>query len=435
MNTDIAIIGAGITGLTAGMQLGDRAVIFEKEDRPGGVAKTHCFDDGYWFDNTVHFLLIRDKDIEVQLMPLLGEDFKHSPLVVWVETDEGTVRYPFQLNIGGLNKDAQGKCVADFEKAIKEGRHAESYKDFLLDTFGQSMCDIFFFPYNEKCWKYPLGDMTSSGQVWNIHQPTIAEVIDGVYRPNITRGNFNTNGYYPCPPKDAPYRGMELLPMALTRNVKNLLTNWDVCGIDLDKKLIWGRNWIFYYEHCLSTIPLVKLMDMCTDVPEKLRDEVGRLKWTKLLSIGISVRGERRKGTGHYRYYANPNIPFNKVIYTTEFDKHNAPDDGFGLLIEVKLPNDNEDYDAQGIINDVLTSLYDIEILNSDDVVMGTHLWEVDPAYVIFTKETPSIIEHCKEFLAQYNITSLGRYGGWEYSSMAENIRDGFNYANKILSL
>jgi protoporphyrinogen oxidase len=430
MNTEIVIIGAGVTGLTAGMQLGDRAVVLERDNRPGGVAKTHCFDGGYWFDNTVHFLLLRDKDIETQLMPLLGDGFKHSPLVVWVETNEGTVRYPFQLNLGGLNKEAQGRCVADFEKALKEDMNVESYRDFLLHTFGQSMCDIFFFPYNQKCWKFPLSDMTSSGQVWNIHQPTMEEVLDGVYRPNITRGNFNTNGYYPCPNVDAPQRGIELLPQALARNVKNLRLRHDVFSIDLNFRCILGSFGYIEYEHCLSTIPLNKLMNMCSGVPDSLMKEVDKLKWTKLLSIGISVEGKRRKNTGHYRYYANPYIPFNKLIYTTEFDPHNAPEEGFGLLLEVKLPN--ELYFTQQIVDDVIATLYDIEVLNTDDTIIGTHTWEVDPAYVIFTKETPSIIEHCKEFLAKYNITTLGRYGGWEYSSMAENIRDGFNYAKQF---
>jgi len=40
--------------------------------------------------------------------------------------------------------------------------------------------------------------------------------------------------------------------------------------------------------------------------------------------------------------------------------------------------------------------------------------------------------ENCKEYLEKFNITTLERYGNWEYSSMFENIEDGLSYARKI---
>ena len=148
------------------------------------------------------------------------------------------------------------------------------------------------------------------------------------------------------------------------------------------------------------------------------------MKWVDVIYVALSVKGRRSEDFGLWHYYAHPEVPFTKVIYMTNFDKHNAPDDGYGLLVEIpaiKCTNSS-------IIND----LRSLNVLKQEDEVIDTHSWRVGPAYVIFTKETPGIVDRCKEYLYQYGITTAGRYGNWEYSSMAENIEDGLNFAKTI---
>ena len=99
MESSVAIIGAGVTGLSAGMELGERAIVFEKSKTVGGVVKSICFD-GYWFDNVVHLLHFRNDDTKGRIKELMGDMLKPCPPVGWVVTKEGTVRYPLQLNIG-----------------------------------------------------------------------------------------------------------------------------------------------------------------------------------------------------------------------------------------------------------------------------------------------------------------------------------------------
>lgn len=94
-----AIIGAGITGLAAGMK--NDAVIFEKSLQVGGVARSFNFD-GFRFDNTVHFLPITP-EIEREIVPLL--ELRKTKLNVFVDTGDEVLRYPFQLNLNGLKKE------------------------------------------------------------------------------------------------------------------------------------------------------------------------------------------------------------------------------------------------------------------------------------------------------------------------------------------
>lgn len=397
-----AIIGAGITGLAAGMK--NDAVIFEKSQEVGGVARSFNFD-GFRFDNTVHFLPITP-EIEREIVPLL--ELRKTKLNVFVDTGEEVLRYPFQLNLNGLKKDEIIQSVCDFVNSPKE---VKTYKDFLLASFGKTMCEKFFFPYNEKSWKYPLDQMVSPGQVWNIDKPDLKDVLKGIFETQ--EGEFNNIGYYPK--KNGIGHLAEVLSTKCT--VKR---GSEVVFIG-DHEIIYkerGETNFFKFDKLLSTIPLPQLIGLC-DSPAKLRSEVRRLKWTKLSSVAISVVGER-PDLGHYRYYSSPEIPFNKVTFMTEFDPSSAPPYGYGLLIEVK--------DSEPDLKEIISWLKKVGIIKEKDVIVGQRSWVVDPAYVIFTKDTHEIIENCKEYLKKLDIDILGRYGAWEYSSMAKNIKDGLDY-------
>lgn len=417
----IAIIGAGITGLSAGVNLTD-AIVFEKSSTPGGLVGTFCFD-GYYYDKTVHFLMLKDQELKDKVFSITGDIFRHSPLVVWVETQNGTVRYPFQLNIGGLPKEEQIKIISGFYKSPKG--YPKNYREFLLSTFGEGMCNEFFFPYNEKNWKYPLDDMTAEG-TWNIHRPTIEDILEGVFYPNQTRGDFNTSGYYPVLEPGSRDRGIGLVSKRFAQQVNNLHLNSEVVSINAREQTMVVREGIntqYAYDSIFSTIPLPKLMGLFVDLPAKLRNDIRLLKSLRMTSVAVSVVGERPENPGHYRYYTDPSIPFNKVVFMTEFDPYSAPSFGFGLLLELKETTPDNRI--------IIESLRKLGILK-DHKVVGIHSWPVDPAYVIFTHNTWSIVENCTEWLAKHNVITSGRYGKWEYSSMAENIKDGFDYAVSV---
>ena len=424
MKSEIIIIGAGITGLAAGMELKDRAVVLEKGDHPGGLVRTFNFD-GYWFDNVVHLLHFRNSEIESYVKSLMGNVLKSCPPTGWVETSEGKVRYPFQLNLGGLNIAAQLQCLFDFIRRDLDAV-SSSYKEFLINTFGRSMCEIFFFPYNRKLWNYNLDEMTAVGQIWNITQPSIREIFKGITCPDRIRDSYNSNAYYPQSDVDAELRGMEILSRTMAGMVGNLRLSEEVLHILPRQKIIVTKQEDYFYDNCLSTIPLPRLMKIC-DAPKKLMNEVNKLKWITVNSIALSVKGKRQKETGLWHYYSDPDIVFTKVIFMTEFDGHNAPPDGFGLLIEV--PGKKI---TKTLIKKAIADLKKVKVLTPEDVVIGVNSWLVNPAYIIFTKETPQIVEDCKWYFEKFNITTLGRYGSWEYSSMAENIEEGLDFAKQL---
>src|ERR1700694_4901818 len=74
--TPIAILGAGLTGMSAAIELARRAVphrVFEKLARPGGHAVT-IEDSGFRFDRTGHLLHLKNDSLRAEVLAWIGPD-------------------------------------------------------------------------------------------------------------------------------------------------------------------------------------------------------------------------------------------------------------------------------------------------------------------------------------------------------------------------
>lgn len=435
---DVLILRAGLTGLSAATVLGDRALVLEQNDRPGGLARTECFN-GYWFDHTLKLLYFHDAKAEAFVRELLGDDLAACQPEAWVETAFGTVRFPFQMYLGGLKREMSVRCLRDLaEVKFRPAKNTPSnFEEMLLQTFGKSICEVFLFPYNRKLWKRPLNTLASSGFQWTITRPDFGKVLRGALFPNLEFRAYNSNGWYPRPPKNAPARGMEVLSRALAQRVVDLRLQHRVEAIDLDTRTISARNkgqtlHFRFLEACLATLPLPKLVSICKQVPEDLRKVCTGLRRNRVLSAALSIRGPRPVGRGHWRYYSDESLIFTRLIYVHEFDPYCAPSGGWGLLAEITEPAENPMGNSQEILSRVRADIQRAGALHKDCEVMDEHLLLIDPAYAVFTINNQKVIDQARTFLTDHGITPLGRYGRWEYSSMAQVIRDGVRWGEEM---
>lgn len=440
MTTDYLILGAGVTGLAAGTVLKSSVIILEKEDRPGGLVRSQCFDDGYWFDNVLHLLHFDDDELMGKIKEMMGDLLFPCPPDAWIVTSSGTLKYPFQLNLGALREQDRDDCLNDYAKAFYSSPSTPptNYRKYLEVTFGESMCKLFYYPYNEKLYKYPLEEISCDNLIWNLHRPSFKDVLKGGFAPNLPSKTYNSNAFYPRPPLGAKVRGMELLSIALADKIDKIELNSEIYKIDPVLKIVYvkknGLDVIYRYrDGCLSTLPLPFLIGICTNAPESLKKDMENLQFTNVVSVALSIKGDRPLDTGLWRYYTDPDLPFTRLIFMTEFDPLNAPEEGWSLLAEVTLNKKEDEEDYKHIELEVVEGLKKINLLSDNNRIKGVHSWISKPAYVVFTKQTEEIINKCNNYLKHNNITSLGRYGSWEYSSIFKNMKDGFDWASQFL--
>ena len=161
--TDLAIIGGGISGLGAALaaaESGMTSLLLEKEERVGGLWGSE-YRNGFIFDHGVHGLYAAGPDMEsaVARMKLIVGD-------IFVEADKKTeilfrgrlVRYPLQpgqfftaYGVEGLLW-ALTLVIARLRVTVTGDAWMRSFRDYAVGNFGPLLYRIYFEPYLKKVW-------------------------------------------------------------------------------------------------------------------------------------------------------------------------------------------------------------------------------------------------------------------------------------------
>jgi protoporphyrinogen oxidase len=193
---DFLVLGAGLAGLASARALGPGATVLEKDDRPGGVARSERLGDWH-FDHAIHVLYFPDRPTHERVFALPGHELAACPPEAWVETAHGVARFPIQLHLGGLDPAFVERCLADLDKTFaapaRDG--ASNFDDFLKRSFGEELCAAFFSPYNRKMWKRPLDGLAPSGFQWNIVRPDLEQVKRGARERDARFASYNAEGW------------------------------------------------------------------------------------------------------------------------------------------------------------------------------------------------------------------------------------------------
>jgi protoporphyrinogen oxidase len=421
------VLGAGLAGLAAARALGPGAVVLEKDERPGGVVRSERL--GAWhFDHAIHVLYFADEATKQRVLALDGHELADCPPEAWVATSAGTARFPLQLHLGGLDPAFVARCLDDLERTFAEPETGDvrNFEEFLRRSFGDELCELFFLPYNRKMWRRPLASLAPSGFQWNIVRPDLAQVKRGALERDARFAAYNAQGLYPRPPKGAPLRGIEVLPRALAKGL-DVRLGTAVVALDPERREARTTKGTFRWDAaCVATLPLPQLVALTQGLPEGLREACADLPRNRVLSVLLAVRGRRPEGTGHWRYYADESIAFNRLIWPHAFDPLMAPADGYGLHAEITEPAEDPPVPAHAIIERVVADARRVGALAGSDTIEDARVYTLDPAYVVFRPGDEATVAAARAALERLGVHAVGRYGRWEYSSMAQVMRDGF---------
>ena len=153
----VAVLGAGLTGLSASLELSRKGVqhrLFERENVAGGHAVT-IEEQGFRFDRTGHLLHLRDPRMQALAEDLLRPDqYRRLQRRSAVFSHGVYTRYPFQANTFGLPPEVALECLSGFLEAhfAADKPEPKSFEDYCLLHFGRGISRHFMLPYNSRLW-------------------------------------------------------------------------------------------------------------------------------------------------------------------------------------------------------------------------------------------------------------------------------------------
>jgi protoporphyrinogen oxidase len=428
------IIGGGLTGLVAAEQLqraGQTPLVLEREDEPGGCCRS-LRRNGFTFDLTGHLLHIARPETRAYLQELgcwdrLTVHERQAAVVV----GEETTPYPIQINTHGLTPQVRRDCLLGFVKAwaagsARDGSEPEhaSFREWVLDRFGDGLARHFFFPYNSKLFRAEPEELSLDWVGRYVPRPKLEDVVDGAFGLYRDPVGYNATFRYPL------MGGIRLLPDTVAGRVEQLRLQSEMTSIHQHEGWLEqadGKRIAF--ERLISTISLPQLLDrLAGKVPAEVAEARKRLRWVRVVNLALGVAGAAPKPY-HWLYYPDPELPFYRIGIPSNHGQV-APPDCHTLSVELSLDPGSGDVEAEAAKAE--EALQKIGMVDPKQVKLRL-VTVVDPAYVVFDHHRSEALGIVQEYLSAQGIILAGRWAEWKYSAMEDAVLDGMAAARTVL--
>jgi protoporphyrinogen oxidase len=408
------VIGAGISGLaTCAFSKDKDYLILEAADEIGGYCKT-IKRDGFTWDYSGHFFHFKHKEIEAWLRERM-----RSQRIVAVEKKSfiaykgGLIDFPFQKNIHQLPKDELIECLYDlyFARSSDVPRGAEAkeetnFKEMLYARFGRGIAERFLIPYNEKLYACDLSTLDKDAMGRFFPYADLTDVVRNMRVADNT--SYNSTFTYP---EGGAIEYVNALAGAVQPGA--IALGERLVGLDLRRRTAKTTKREIRFEHMVSSAPFNQLVKMAG-----LSHDEAAFTWNKVLVFNLGF--DKKADTGrHWVYYPDPTTSFYRIgYYDNIFDT-----DRLSLYVELGYPRGAK-LDASEIDRVLVRVLADLEKegVTRGHRLVASHSVVMDPAYVHITRA--SLAEHARlnRILKANGVHSIGRYGGWTYCSIEDNI-------------
>ncbi|GAA4216339.1 NAD(P)/FAD-dependent oxidoreductase [Sphingomonas endophytica] len=346
MTVDVAIIGAGPAGLTAGYLLtkaGYSVAILEKDAvYVGGISRT-VEHEGFRFDIGGHRFFSRSKEVVGLWNELLPDDFIERPRMSRIYYEGKFYSYPLRAfeALGNLGVVRSALCMASFAKAkLFPKRDVKSFEDWTVNAFGRKLYSIFFKTYTEKVWGMPCDRMSADWAAQRIKGLSLwGAVVDGVKRslglnrrPNDGVGQAKTlleNFRYPrlgpgmmwdaARDRIVERGGQVLMGHALHQlRLSEATGRWTVTANGADGLVALNAAQV------ISSAPMRELASRIHPLPASL-PEASNLKYRDFLTVALMIRSPELF-PDNWIYIHDPKVKVGRIQNFRSWSPEMVPD-------------------------------------------------------------------------------------------------------------
>ena len=168
------------------------------------------------------------------------------------------------------------------------------------------------------------------------------------------------------------------------------------------------------YTHLVSSAPLPALARMCGEEHDA---SVFTSNKVLVFNLGFDRKGPKDV---HWMYFPDKRCVFYRVGWYDNIIQRSG-NDRMSLYVEIGARTD-EDFDVDALRARVLADLAREKIITDHQLVAHHHV-VLDPAYVHITQRSlAETARRLRAALAGKRVHAVGRYGGWTYCSIEDNL-------------
>ena len=342
---DVAIVGAGPAGLTAGYMLtraGFSVAIIEKDvDYVGGISRT-VEHQGYRFDIGGHRFFSKSQAVVDLWNEILPTGFIERPRMSRIYYEGKFYAYPLRAfeALRNLGLWRSTLCMASFAQAqLFPRRQVKSFEDWTVNQFGAKLYGIFFKTYTEKVWGMPCNEMSADWAAQRIKGLSLGKaVFDGVKRslglnkrPNdgMQTKTLLENFRYPAlgpgmmwdAARDhilASGKGTVLMGHSLKQLSETTPGEWRLTAEHT------GGEAVITARHVISSAPMRELAARLHPLPANLPAAMD-LKYRDFLTVALQIKGDDLF-PDNWIYIHDPRVKVGRVQNFRSWSPHMVPD-------------------------------------------------------------------------------------------------------------
>jgi protoporphyrinogen oxidase len=422
----ILIVGAGLAGLSTAYHLnGLPYKLFEKESEPGGLCRSYV-KDGFTFDYTGHLLHFRQAAIKSLVEALLPGRLARHVRRSYVFSQGVYTEYPFQVNTYGLPPHVVRECLLGFIATLTKPPERSpgsrpSFKEWIVDSLGEGIAKHFMVPFNEKLWQVSLDELTSDWVSWLVPKPELKDVVDGALGIKDKAFGYNPSFLYPTD------GGIKALPESFLPGVSTVGYGTELIEVETVRRRAVFRDArgerSESYDRLVSTIPLPELIRRCVDIPASIREAADALRWVSVYNINLAV-GREHISDKHWIYFPERQYRFYRAGFPMNFSPALGRSGCSSMYVEMSHPPAERTAPTE-LIETARDGLVRAGVLRRDDEMVMADVKDIYYAYVLFNRHRAQAVPSILAELERRGISSVGRYGLWEHTSMEDAIAQG----------
>lgn len=441
---DYLILGGGPTGLGAATRLHAKGAdwhLIEAQSYFGGLAASFKDEKGFTWDLGGHVQFSHYDTFDRFMDEALGQDgWLYHERESWIWIKSRFVPYPFQNNLHRLDPPDRDRCVEGLRRAAEAASSTnapqpQNFREWILQTFGEGVAELFLLPYNFKVWAYPpeMLDFHWIGE--RVAVPKLADILRAI-ETNEDQISWGPNRTFRFPKVGGTGAVWQAIGQALPAGRISLgAPVVRICAHDRVVETACGESW--RYRYLINTMPLNYLLSVLDNKPFEREASLLRYSSTYVVGVGLAGQPPAHLATKCWMYFPEAHSPYYRITVFTNYSPNNAPDPGrqWSLMTETSV-SPFKPVNGERIVEDTLRALREDHLLPKDAEIVSVVCRYIPQSYPTPFLGRDSLVDPILRKLESWDIYSRGRFGAWKYevSNQDHCFAQGYECAERLVS-